>query len=113
MEITISLGTLFSKKYIAELELKYGIENLGDLEVELDLETEQEVIGCYDYAPSSEFSSHDTRSIYGDVPCAVSVTISDDEIEAQPDLVNDITKTIEQMVDNKDETLIEHINEKV
>lgn len=110
MEITISISTLFSKKYIAELEQKYGIENLGDLDVELDLDTEDGVIGFYDYAPSSEWSSHATQDIYGEVPYGVSVTISDDEVEAKPDLVSDITKTIEEMVKEKNETLIEYIN---
>jgi len=109
MNISIELSRLFSKKFIEHLEAKHKIECLGDVVAELDLDTEDGVIGFYDYAPTSEWSSHATRDTYGDVPYAVVVSFGDQELTEN--LVWELTKAIETMVQEKDETLIEYINE--
>jgi hypothetical protein len=109
MEITIQLSRLFSKKFITHLEAKHEIENLGDLEVDLDISTEQGSVGFRDYAPNSQWSSHATEEIYGEIPYDVDVSFTDADISEN--LVWELTKAIETMVQEQDETLINIINE--
>jgi hypothetical protein len=111
MQILIPLYKIFNAQAIARMEQKHGVEYLGDLEINLDLDTDEGAVGYYDCAPNSEWSSHCTKNVYGEIPHAVSVSIPDEEIEAKPDLVKEITETIEEMVKLKDEALIEYINE--
>lgn len=109
MEMTIQLSRLFNEKFLTHLEAKHQIENLGDVDVNLDFSTEIGVIGFRDYAPDSEWSSHATEDIYGQVPYDVDVSFTDADLSEN--LVWELTKAIEEMVKEQDETLIEYINE--
>lgn len=107
--MTIQLSRLFNEKFLTHLEGKHQIQNLGDVDVTLDFWTEIGVIGFRDYAPDSEWSSHATEDIYGQVPYDVDVSFTDADLSQN--LVWDLTKAIEEMVKEQDETLIEYINE--
>ena len=108
MEKTVQLSRLFSEKFLTHLEGKHQIQNLGDVDVDLDFSTEKKVIGFRDYAPDSEWSSHATEDIYGEVPYDVEVSFADADISEN--LVWELTKAIETMVQEQDETLINIIN---
>lgn len=108
MKIEIDLSYLFNDKLLTHLEAKHEIQDLGDAVAHLDLSVEDGVIGYEDYAPNSEWSSHATRNIYGDVPYDVDVSFPDQGLSEN--LVWELTKAIKTMVQEKDETLINYIN---